>query len=71
MPGSNHVGAIGSDVWLGIAKLGEECGESVQVIGKIFAFPDLSRAETHPDGQQLHASLRGVAGILVEPIDVL
>lgn len=29
--------AIGSDVWPGLAKLAEECGELVQVIGKLIA----------------------------------
>jgi NTP pyrophosphatase (non-canonical NTP hydrolase) len=38
--------AIGSDVWPGLAKLAEECGELQQVIGKIMAYPD----GEHPDG---------------------
>lgn len=38
--------AIGSDVWPGLAKLAEECGELQQVIGKIIAYP----AGEHPDG---------------------
>lgn len=37
--------AIGSDVWPGLAKVAEECGELQQVIGKLIAYPD----EVHPD----------------------
>jgi NTP pyrophosphatase (non-canonical NTP hydrolase) len=29
--------SIGSDIWPGLAKLAEECGEVVQVIGKLIA----------------------------------
>lgn len=38
--------AIGSDTWPGLAKLAEECGELVQVIGKVMAYPE----GAHPDG---------------------
>lgn len=38
--------AIGSTVWPGLAKLTEECGELLQVAGKLMAFPD----GAHPDG---------------------
>lgn len=41
--------SIGADVWPGLAKLSEECGELIQVIGKISAFPD----SPHPDGTDL------------------
>lgn len=47
MPGSRTTPfAIGSDIWPGLSKLAEECGETVQIIGKIMAFPD----GDHPDG---------------------
>jgi len=39
--------------WTGLFKLIEECGEAMQVAGKIAAFPD---ADEHPDGE---GSLRG------------
>lgn len=47
---------IGSDVWPGIAKLAEECGEVVQVVGKIIA---LAGAEnyTHWDGSDVRERL--------------
>lgn len=38
--------SIGAEEWPGLAKLAEECGELLQVIGKIIAFP----AGEHPDG---------------------
>lgn len=41
--------AIGSDTWPGLAKLAEECGELLQVIGKLIAYPD----SPHPDGSDL------------------
>lgn len=37
---------IGTDVWPGLGKLIEECGELLQVLGKLIAYP----AGTHPDG---------------------
>jgi NTP pyrophosphatase (non-canonical NTP hydrolase) len=46
--------AIGSDVWPGLAKLAEECGELAQVIGKLTAYPD----SPHPDGSDLVARLQ-------------
>jgi NTP pyrophosphatase (non-canonical NTP hydrolase) len=57
VPGSKTTPfAIGSDVWPGLAKLSEECGELTQVIGKIMAFPDPDAI--HPDGQgKLHDRL--------------
>lgn len=69
MPGSNHVGAIGSDTWPGIAKLNEECGEAVQVCGKIFAFPQLTRREAHPDGESVHTRLECEIGDLLAAIE--
>ena len=45
--------AIGSDVWPGLSKLSEECGELIQVIGKIAAYPD----SPHPDGSDLRQRL--------------
>lgn len=47
--------AIGSDVWPGLAKLAEECGELVQVITKIMAF--VGREDDHPGGEDLRARL--------------
>jgi NTP pyrophosphatase (non-canonical NTP hydrolase) len=38
---------IGSDLRPGYAKLSEECGELVQMVGKIMAYPD----GEHPDGK--------------------
>jgi NTP pyrophosphatase (non-canonical NTP hydrolase) len=37
---------IGADVWPGLLKLAEECGELVQVLGKLMAYP----GGQHPDG---------------------
>lgn len=37
--------ALGSDKWPGLAKLNEECGELVQVIGKIMAHPSPDEAK--------------------------
>jgi NTP pyrophosphatase (non-canonical NTP hydrolase) len=45
--------AIGSATWPGLAKLAEECGEVIQVIGKIIAFPN----GEHPDGTDIVARL--------------
>ncbi len=53
--------AIGSVTWPGLAKLAEESGELLQVIGKIAAFP----GGGHPDGtdvvERLHDELADVA----------
>jgi NTP pyrophosphatase (non-canonical NTP hydrolase) len=46
MPGAPHRFAIGSHTWPGLSKLNEECGENVQVVGKLMAFP----SGEHPDG---------------------
>lgn len=53
MPGAANPFAIGSQIWPGIAKLSEELGELLQICGKIVAFPDLRRGDTHPDGSDL------------------
>lgn len=45
--------AIGSDTWPGLAKLAEECGELIQVIAKLLAYPNAP----HPDGSDLPARL--------------
>ena len=45
--------AIGSETWPGLAKLSEECGELIQVIGKLTAYPQ----GPHPDGTDLQAWL--------------
>lgn len=44
--------SIGSDHWPGLAKLAEECGEVIQVIGKMIA---ANGAADHWDGTDLHA----------------
>lgn len=36
-----------AEYWKGIGKIGEECGELLQVVGKAIAFP----VEKHPDGK--------------------
>lgn len=46
--------AIGSDVWPGLAKLAEECGELVQVIGKLVATGGVT---AHWDGTDLQVRL--------------
>lgn len=38
--------SIGADIWPGLGKLSEECGELIQVIGKLIAY----RTGPHPDG---------------------
>lgn len=45
--------SIGSAVWPGLAKLIEECGELLQVAGKVIAYP----AGEHPDGSDIVARL--------------
>lgn len=47
----SHVpdGAIGSEVWPGLCKLIEECGETLQVAGKLLAYP----TGGHPDGTDI------------------
>lgn len=40
---------IGPGQWAGLAKLIEECGELIQVAGKLIAYPD----GDHPDGEPL------------------
>lgn len=42
---------IGGQPWPGLAKLAEECGELLQVLGKIIAYPDTA---VHPDGTLLN-----------------
>lgn len=61
--------SIGSDQWPGLAKLAEECGEVIQVVGKIIA----ANGETaHWDGSDLRqrledevADMRAAAEFLV------
>lgn len=38
---------IGGELWPGLAKLVEECGELLQMVGKIMAYPE---QDDHPDG---------------------
>jgi NTP pyrophosphatase (non-canonical NTP hydrolase) len=46
MPGNEEPYSIGASLWPGISKLVEECGELLQVCGKLQAYPD----GDHPDG---------------------
>jgi hypothetical protein len=46
---------IGSDEWPGAAKLIEECGETLQVLGKLIA---IRGGSDHFDGSNLHERLR-------------
>jgi NTP pyrophosphatase (non-canonical NTP hydrolase) len=48
--------SIGSDVWPGLAKLAEECGELVQVLGKIIAMGGEENYD-HWDGTNLRVRL--------------
>lgn len=66
MPGAEHNLAIGSDVWPGLAKLMEECGELQQVIGKIAAFPYDS---DHPDGSNLQNRMMDEMGDVLAAIE--
>jgi len=62
--------AIGSDTWPGLAKLSEECGELVQVIGKIMAYPDPH--EVHPDGKgKLHDRLTEEAADVMAALEYM
>ena len=54
-------------MWPGLAKLAEECGELVQVIGKIMAYPDAS--QPHPDGSDLVKRLQVELGDLQAAAD--
>jgi NTP pyrophosphatase (non-canonical NTP hydrolase) len=60
--------SIGSDTWPGLAKLAEECGEVIQVIGKIIA---LSGAENydHWDGTNVRERLQEELGDVLAAID--
>lgn len=49
---------IGSEVWPGAVKLMEECGELVQALGKLIAYPD----GPHPDGGNTHDYFHDEAG---------
>jgi MazG nucleotide pyrophosphohydrolase domain len=59
--------SIGSDTWPGLAKLAEECGEVIQVIGKIIA---LSGAENydHWDGTNVRERLQEELGDVLAAI---
>lgn len=60
--------SIGSDTWPGLAKLAEECGEVIQVIGKIIA---LGGAEnySHWDGSDVRHRLQEELGDVLAAID--
>lgn len=47
----------------GLAKLSEECGELIQVAGKMIQYPDLQLLEdNHPDGTNLRDRLHDEMG---------
>jgi NTP pyrophosphatase (non-canonical NTP hydrolase) len=60
--------SIGSGVWPGLAKAGEEAGELVQVVGKIIA---AGGADKHWDGSSLRARLEDEAGDLLAALAFL
>lgn len=60
--------SIGSDVWPGLAKAGEESGELIQVIGKIIA---AGGAIAHWDGSDLMTRLEDEAGDVLAAVDFL
>lgn len=51
----------------GLAKLTEEAGEVLQIIGKMNQYPELMMSDTlrHPDGQQLRRRLEEELGDLL------
>jgi NTP pyrophosphatase (non-canonical NTP hydrolase) len=58
--------AIGDKVWPGISKLTEECGEVIQVCGKLMG----SRGSVkHWDGTNLRSRLQDELGDLLAAID--
>jgi NTP pyrophosphatase (non-canonical NTP hydrolase) len=57
--------AIGSETWPGLAKLAEECGELLQVIGKVMAYP----GGEHPDGTDIVARLHDELGDVIAAAD--
>lgn len=62
---------IGGDLWPGLAKLTEEAGELLQVVGKIMAYPEQN---DHPDGtvdmrRRLIEEIGDVAACLAFVID--
>jgi len=69
-PQAPHSFAIGSDVWPGLSKLVEECGEVAQVVGKLMATGGVAE---HWDGTNLHsrlldelADLRAAIGFVID-----
>lgn len=57
--------SIGADQWPGLAKVAEEAGEVIQVIGKLMAFPD----GHYPDGTDLTWALTNELGDLKAAIE--
>jgi len=71
-----RVGAIGSDVWPGLGKASEECGELLQLLGRLIAYPE----DEHPSGRDPAEGLVDEIGdlqaaleylVAVNPIDAL
>lgn len=60
-------GAIGSDIWPGLIKLGEESGELVQVVAKVLAYP----GGNHPDGTDIFQRLVDEAADVAAAIEFL
>ena len=54
-----------TEKWRGIHKLIEECGEVLQLCGKVGAFPD----EAHPSGENIRAKMVEELGDLRAAID--
>jgi hypothetical protein len=57
--------SIGSDTWPGLSKLIEECGEVIQVAGKLIA---ANGDPNHWDGTDLHERLQEELGDLLAAI---
>lgn len=59
---------FGSEVWPGLSKVTEECGELLQVIGMLAAYPDGVRL---PDGTDLVGALIDAAGDVAAAVQFL
>jgi NTP pyrophosphatase (non-canonical NTP hydrolase) len=66
IPERGHWFTIGQDIYPGLAKLIEECGEIIQEAGKLIAYPD----GQHPDGRgDIRDRLAGEIGDVLGCID--
>lgn len=66
--GKNEPFSIGSDVWPGLSKLIEECGEVLQVGGKLMG---TGGAVQHWDGTNLRERLQDELGDAIAAIDFI